>query len=244
LSEAGLPASVRSIAFDEIDSTNAEAARLSERGEAGPLWIWSRAQSSGRGRLGRSWASPSGNLYATFLFTCGAPLGVLAQLSFVAALAAHDAARVYAGSRPLTIKWPNDLLLDGAKCCGILVESLPQGRTCIGWGVNLASHPTGTPYPVSHLGKVTPEAFLGHLAEAVEERLAQWDRGAGFARIRSDWLQRAAGLGQRIKAGELEGIFRGLAADGALMLETADGQLRLIQAGDVMLPSPTGRSPA
>jgi BirA family biotin operon repressor/biotin-[acetyl-CoA-carboxylase] ligase len=226
--------------FASIDSTNLEARRLAEQGEHGPLWLWADEQSGGRGRLGRGWVSEPGNLYATFLFAIAAGPEIAPQVSFVAALAVHDAAvQLRPGLSP-SIKWPNDVLIGGAKFCGVLPEVVAGSptRIAIGCGVNVAHAPAGTPYPVAALGGGLPvEAVLAELDSSLAQRLVQWDEGRGFADIREAWEQRALGLGGAVSAGvgsaRKAGIFRGLAADGALILETPDGGLHAIHAGEV-----------
>lgn len=228
-----LPAGHRLIHFEDIDSTNAEARRLVASGERGPLWIWSDRQSLGRGRLGRNWVSEIGNLYVTFLFTTLAPTAALAQLSQVAALAVHDAALPFAGTRSILIKWPNDLLIDGAKFCGILCEGIGNDCASIGIGVNLTHAPPDTPYPAAALGNLLPGAFLERLAACVSARLEQWNHSAGFSSIREAWLERALGVGEEAWLGDERGIFTGIAPDGALILRIGDKGERNIHAGDI-----------
>lgn len=237
-------AGVRHIAFDSLGSTNAEALARARAGERGPLWITAAMQETGRGRRGREWSSPAGNLYASLLLTDPAPQALAPQLSFVAALALHDALAECAPQLGplLTVKWPNDLLLGGAKIAGILIEaeSGPPFATVIGMGVNCASHPGETAYPATDLkaagGNVTPEALLRALAAAMQTRLAQWDRGQGFAAIRSAWLRRAAGLGQdirvRLPERDFSGIFDGLDEAGRLLVRGEDG-ITAVTAGEV-----------
>lgn len=237
-------AGVRHIAFDSLGSTNAEALARARAGERGPLWITAAVQETGRGRRGREWASPAGNLYASLLLTDPAPQAVASQLSFVAALALHDAVAEGAPQLGplLKVKWPNDLLLGGAKIAGILIEAesgLPFAAV-IGMGVNCASHPADTVYPATDLAtagaNVTSEALLRALAGAMQTRLAQWDRGQGFAAIRSAWLRRAAGLGQdirvRLPEREFSGIFDGLDETGRLLVRGEDG-ITAVTAGEV-----------
>src|SRR5690348_16468046 len=200
-------AGVRTLRFDTLGSTNAEALTRARAGERGPLWIAAAAQTAGRGRRGTSWASAPGNLTATLLLTEPSPPATAPQLSFVAALALHDAVAAHAPQLgpALKLKWPNDLLLGGAKLAGILIEgeSDPAFAVAIGIGVNCAHHPEETAYPATDLANagalVSPQALLGALADAMARRLRQWDRGEGFARIRADWLKRAAGLGGDIR---------------------------------------------
>ncbi|RDV01265.1 biotin--[acetyl-CoA-carboxylase] ligase [Undibacter mobilis] len=237
-------AGVRHIAFDSLGSTNAEALVRARTGERGPLWITAAQQEIGRGRRGKEWASPVGNLYSSLLLTDPAPQAIAAQLSFVAALALHDAVADRAPHLGplLTVKWPNDVLLGGAKIAGILIEaeSGPPFAAVIGMGVNCASHPADTPYPATDLrtagANVMPEMLLRALAAAMQARLAQWDRGQGFAAIRSAWLKRAAGLGQdirvRLPEREFSGVFDGLDEQGRLLVRSEDGTTA-VTAGEV-----------
>ncbi|MFA6265382.1 MAG: biotin--[acetyl-CoA-carboxylase] ligase [Pseudolabrys sp.] len=237
-------AGVRHISFDRLGSTNAEALARVRAGERGPLWITAAIQESGRGRRGKAWASPSGNLYASLLLTDPAPPASVSQLSFVAALVLHDAVAECAPQLGplLKVKWPNDLLLGGAKIAGILVEGEtgPPFAAVIGMGVNCASHPPDTPYPAADLAgagaPVTPGSLLNAVARAMQLRLAQWDHGAGFAAIRAAWLKRAAGLGQdirvRLPEREFSGHFEGLDEAGRLLVRGEDG-ITAVTAGEV-----------
>jgi len=235
--------------FDELDSTNAEARRLAEAGEGGPLWIAARRQTSGRGRRGRAWESPEGALAATLLTTTERPPAEAAQLSFVTALAVADLADAHVQETLVTLKWPNDVLVAGAKAAGILIESGPNPGgglwLAIGVGVNLAKAPEGLDYPAaalaSHLrpGAVTPTPAeaLDLLADFMARRVRQWLDG-GFAAVRRAWLERAAGIGLTCTArlgdsSALTGVAEGLDIDGALLLRMDDGQVRRVSAGDV-----------
>lgn len=234
------------IAHDEIDSTNAEALRRASAGEHGPLWVTARSQSAGRGRRGRSWVSSPGNLYATLLVRDPSPPEFAPQLSFVAALALHDALVkvVPIIGRRLDLKWPNDMLCDGAKVAGILVEG--EGTrplaVAIGIGVNCRRHPETTDYPATDFAAagvtVTPERLFCALSAAMVLRLQQWDRGGNFAAIRVDWLAQSSGLGRdvrvRLAEREVTGRFQSLDADGRLILRLPDGGVEAISAGDVM----------
>ncbi|MCA3574373.1 MAG: biotin--[acetyl-CoA-carboxylase] ligase [Aestuariivirga sp.] len=226
--------------YDRIDSTNLEARRLAGDGEGGPLWLVADMQTGGRGRLGRSWTSEPGNLYATFLFPIADGPQAAAQVSFVAALAVHDTVMKLKPGLAPRIKWPNDVLIGGAKFCGVLPEVVATNptRIAIGCGVNVAHAPEGTPYPVTALGRdLTLDTVLGVLDLHLTRRLAQWDEGRGFAPIRQEWAQRALGLGAGVTAAlgdrRLTGTFDGLAPDGALILKQADGTLTPIHAGEV-----------
>jgi len=233
-----------------VGSSNDEAMARARAGDPGGLWVVAEAQTRGRGRNGRAWASPVGNLYASLLLVDPAPRERAAELGFVAGTALASALReILAGDVRLAIKWPNDILFAGAKLGGILLEStdLPDGRfACVaGFGVNCASHPTDTLYDAADLAEIAgrpvlPQIVLEHLAAAVAERLRAWSRGSGFAAIRAEWLTFAGGLGSRITvvrpSATIEGIFETIDATGRLVLETASG-LVTIEAGDVFLGS-------
>ncbi len=231
-----LPAGHRFIHFERIDSTNAEARRLGEVGERGPLWIWSDEQTGGRGRLGRTWVSEPGNLYVTCLFQTGAPTAIAAQISFVAAIAVHELSASLLPKAQLFLKWPNDVLNGGAKFCGLLAEVVNTSPTCIalGCGINLAHAPKNTPYPVTALGsQFTPEAVLQSLAASLWKWVEIWDEGRNFSAIRAAWAERAAGIGHDVLADGVNGRFDGLGADGALLMTLADGTKKSIYAGEV-----------
>jgi BirA family biotin operon repressor/biotin-[acetyl-CoA-carboxylase] ligase len=233
-----LPAGHRLIHFERIDSTNAEARRLAETGERGPLWIWSDEQSAGRGRLGRTWISEPGNLYVTCLFQTAAPVAAVVQVSFVAAIAVHELASNLLQKENFFLKWPNDVLIGGAKFCGILAEVVGANpaRVALGCGINLAHAPKGTPYPVAALGsKYTPDSILPKLALSFWNWLEIWDEGRGFPAIRKAWLERAASVGKEVSVDGIEGRFDGLDADGALLLTLGDGTQKQIHAGEVRL---------
>ena len=232
--------------FDVIDSTNEEAKRLAAAGEPGPIWISAARQTAGRGRRGRSWDSPTGNLAATLMLRPGKSATECAQLSFVAAIAAADMLRDFASGADIRVKWPNDALADGRKIAGILLESASAGGEAPAWlaiglGINLAMHPDGTETPATSLKALgadvpSPDDALLHLAAHFARWYEVW-RGEGFAAIRDAWLARAAGLGQRIRARlsneETHGVFEGLDESGALLLRENAGTLRAISAGEV-----------
>ena len=245
------------IILEEAASTQQEARRRLPAGEAGPLWVMARRQSAGHGRQGRRWLSPQGNLAVSAALREAAQLARLPQLSFVAALAAHKAARALlmaagqgAAADALALKWPNDLLLFDRKLAGILLEAEPSPQAAeegtpvvIGWGVNLARAPRADDlrWPAISLAdvglKVPPEAFLA----ALRDHFARWHglwRARGFAPVRAAWLKRAWGLGRPIAlsagAGERhEGILRGMDAEGALLLEKAPGRVYAFPSGEV-----------
>ena len=232
--------------YPELDSTNAEARRRAEAGEGGPVWITAQRQTAGRGRRGRSWSTGAGNLAATLLTATDRPPAEAAQLSFVAALAAADLAETCLGPGAARFKWPNDVLVFGAKAVGVLVESGPRadGRLwlAIGIGVNLAHAPTDVDRPATAFAEhmaappPSPAEALEVLASRFEFWRAQWATH-GFAPIARAWTARAHGLGGRCEARlpnrTVEGLAEGLDPDGALRLRLDDGAIERITAGDV-----------
>jgi BirA family biotin operon repressor/biotin-[acetyl-CoA-carboxylase] ligase len=238
--------SVRHIALDEVGSTNDEALRRARGGARGPFWITARTQTAGRGRRGRSWVSEPGNLYATLLLADPCEPARAAELSFVAALALHDAllAAVPAGLPSLLLKWPNDVLVGGRKCAGILVEgeqAFGGFVAALGIGVNCARHPTDAAFPATDLAAegvaLRPNDLFPPLADAIGRRLAQWRRGDGFAALRADWLDRTFRVGEQVRVRlpdrVVTGTFSGLDRDGRLMLQSTGGGPEIIAAGDV-----------
>jgi BirA family biotin operon repressor/biotin-[acetyl-CoA-carboxylase] ligase len=229
--------------LDAIDSTNEEARRRAMSGELGPLWIAARRQTAGRGRRGRVWQSGEGNLAATLLLRPGVPPADAAQLSFAASLAVADMVQHFAPDIPVTAKWPNDVLAGGRKLAGILLESGNNAGfwLAIGIGVNLADAPSGTEFPATSLktlrGSVPdPQEALAVLAVRFAFWRGTW-RNGGFAALRQAWLDRADRLGEHIRARlpheEQEGVFEGIDASGALLLNQGQGCIRAIAAAEV-----------
>lgn len=235
--------------YAALDSTNAEARRVAEAGERGPLWLTAAVQTAGRGRRGRAWSTEPGNLAATLLLTTDQAPADAAQIAFVAALAVAETCDAFVPPALVTIKWPNDVLIAGVKASGILVESgsaLGGGLwLAVGCGLNLSHAPSDTERPATRLADhlradvaatPTPDAALTVLAEAFARRLDTW-RSYGFEPVATAWTARAAGLGQaciaRLGQETVEGVAEGLDSDGALRLRTRDGALRRITAGDV-----------
>ena len=248
-----LPRGYRLVFHETIDSTNAEALRLASAGEEGGLWVWADTQQAGRGRSGRSWTSPRGNLHASLLLRPRVPLVTALQLSLLAGVAAHDAVSALAagaGAAPvLRLKWPNDILLNGAKFGGVLIESRAGAdkdapAVIIGIGLNLAHAPADLARPVASLADAGvaagPAQALAALAWAMAEWIAQWRNGTGFESIRGAWLERAKPLGGplsvRLGAELVTGTFLGIDGMGALRLKTEAGERR-ITAGDVSIGS-------
>jgi BirA family biotin operon repressor/biotin-[acetyl-CoA-carboxylase] ligase len=239
---------LRLIGYDRLGSTNDEAKRLAEAGA--PAWtvISARTQSAGRGRRGKVWQSPPGNLYSSVILRPTGTAAASAQLGFAAALAVGEALapRLPPGC-DLRYKWPNDVLADGAKIAGILLESAATSEGSVAWlvagiGINVASHPLDTPYPATSLaalgaGMVAPEVLLRDVAESLRLWVEHWER-EGFEPVRRAWLERALGLGGmlgvRLPRESLTGRFVDLDRDGTLLLETETGPRR-IAAGEIFL---------
>lgn len=245
LDPQAVAAGVRLVSLDAVGSTNAEAMRRGAQGEPGPLWIVARRQTSGRGRQGRQWISELGNLYATLLLNGPAPTAKSAQLAFVAGLAVHNAVTQAVPELvpQLTLKWPNDLLCNGTKLGGILIESqgsAPQ-TVVVGIGVNCRYHPDGTAYPATDLSAagadIAPELLFAILSRTMLDRILQWDRGTRFGAIRRDWLALTRDIGREIcvHAGDRQyhGRFEDLDEAGRLLLRRSDDGLERISAGDV-----------
>ena len=222
------------VALDTVGSTNDEAAQLADSGAPEGTVVWSREQTGGRGRRGRVWASPVGNLYTSTILRPDCPAQRAAELGFAAALAVAD---IVPAGREVRVKWPNDVLVDGGKIAGILLESA-IGQTgqvqhvVAGIGVNVGFAPQlpEMRYPGSALGG-SIEAALEKLAAALAARLAEWRR-EGFETVRAAWLAKAGPIGAEVdvKLGEglVRGRFAGLDREGALLLDTATGPRKIV----------------
>ncbi len=248
LAPSAAAAGYRLESFDTIGSTNAVALERGRAGDGGRLWLVSKRQEAGRGRRGRAWETPEGNLAATLLLTGLTDLKAAASLGFVAGLALGEALDAVAphsglagriaiapdgadldGRDRFELKWPNDVLAGGAKLAGILLESesLRDGSftVAVGIGVNVVAHPGGLPYPATSLAALGSAAgaetlFLA-LSDAWVDAAALWSEGRGLAAIRERWLKRAAGLGSEV-AVRLDGaVVRGI-------FETIDEQCRFV----------------
>jgi BirA family biotin operon repressor/biotin-[acetyl-CoA-carboxylase] ligase len=222
----------------ETGSTNADLLAEAQAGAPEGQWLRAEAQSGGRGRVGRTWLSPPGNLYASTIVRLHAGEPEPATLALVAAVALEEVASAYAGPGKLQLKWPNDLMAGSAKLAGILLERTGDA-VVIGFGVNLTHHPENLERPtisLAALGPAAPDpgAFLVELAASFARWLTRW-RGEGVAPVRTRWLMRAHPIGSALTSGGVEGLFNGLDADGALLLRRADGRVDTIRAGDVFL---------
>ena len=225
----------------ETGSTNADMLMLARSGAEEGLWLRAERQTDGRGRQGRVWTSPEGNLYASTLVRLRRGDPQAATLALVASVALEEVVRAYFPSGA-SLKWPNDLLVHGKKLSGILLERADDA-VVIGIGVNLAHHPENLDRPATslaaHGAAPDPADFLETLAAAFDRWLSIW-RNEGLAPVRARWLDRAHPAGAALTArlpdgGAIDGLFAGLDSEGALILRLADGTSRVIHAADVFL---------
>jgi BirA family biotin operon repressor/biotin-[acetyl-CoA-carboxylase] ligase len=260
LAPSAIEAGFRLEFFPSVGSTNAVALERLRGGEPGPLWLVSKRQEAGRGRRGREWATPEGNLAATLVLSGLRDLKTAATLGFVAGLALADALDAVVPGRAIAIgldgadagkgrrfelKWPNDVLAGGAKLAGILLEStvLADGRyaVAVGIGVNVVAHPADVPYPATSLTALgadcDAETLFLALSDAWMDNWRCWNEGRGMSAVRSRWLARAAGLGSevavRIGGEVLRGTFETLDEDCRFVVRDRQGRVHEIAAGDV-----------
>jgi BirA family biotin operon repressor/biotin-[acetyl-CoA-carboxylase] ligase len=247
-------AGYRLATFDQIGSTNAEAMSRARDGERGPIWFVTSEQTAGRGRRHRPWIAPRGNLASSILEVTEVSPAVAATLGFAAGLALEAALRTISveaalrsdGSDQLRfgLKWPNDVLAGGQKLAGILLEAeaLQNGlAVVVGIGTNVVAAPEGTPTPATSLNalgiQIGAEELFKALSDAWVEFRGIWDHGRGFAEIRTQWLQRAAGLGERVAiqtgSATLEGTFDTIDETGCLIVRTGEGKRVSVAAGEV-----------
>jgi BirA family biotin operon repressor/biotin-[acetyl-CoA-carboxylase] ligase len=261
LGQRAATAGYRLATYDVIGSTSAEAKARVAAGERGPLWIVARRQEAAYGRRGRAWASPEGNLAASLVLTVQAPPALASTLGFAAALAAEEAVRSVAprlvarvglddavspaGGSGLRLKWPNDVLVDGAKLAGILLEAhkRPDGSMAIviGVGVNVVAAPEGLPYPATSLRALgldtSAETVFGALSDAWVDTIETWDRGRGVTEVLKLWRRSAAGIGAEVAVNRdgdiVRGIFETIDEAGRLIVRANDNSRIAITAGDV-----------
>nr|WP_218942928.1 biotin--[acetyl-CoA-carboxylase] ligase [Sphingomonas sp. R-74633] len=242
-----MTAIVRTVA--ETGSTNADMAELARGGASEGLWLRAERQTAGKGRQGRAWQSPVGNLYVSTLIRTRAGEPSPATLALVAAVALEETVSTFlfpgegrgpASASPM-LKWPNDVLIDGAKLSGILLERVGDA-VILGFGVNLAHHPEDLDRKATSLAAhgVTPDPQL--FAETLAESFARWVSRwrDGIAPVRERWLARAHPIGTALTArladgSSMDGLFGGLDSEGALILRLADGTSHVIHAADVFL---------
>jgi BirA family biotin operon repressor/biotin-[acetyl-CoA-carboxylase] ligase len=247
-------------AFDQVGSTNVEAMARAREGERGPLWFVTTEQTAGRGRRHRPWIAPRGNLASSILEVMDVAPAVAATLGFAAGLALDAALRqvsLEAALRSMAavnfaLKWPNDVLADGKKICGILLEAegVPGGlAVVVGMGTNVVAAPEGTPTPAISLAalgvQISAEELFSALSDAWVEFFGIWDDGRGFQAIRKLWLARAAGLGQAVAVrsggSTIEGIFDTIDEQGCMIIQTPAGRRMPVSAGDVYFGSAASR---
>ncbi len=237
------PSGAAVLQFDTLDSTSLEAKRLAEAGEAGPVWIMAVHQSAAYGRRQRAWEQRAGDLATTLLFEPEAPLERFGQLSFVASLALANALAEFLPTDQIGLKWPNDVLLGGHKCAGILLETVGP-RMAIGIGVNIVTAPDDLAYETAKLTDycTTPPSPSDLAARNDYHFFKYYDRWlqAGFGTIRDAWQEKAVGLSQnltvRLPSEEFSGIFEGVDDTGRLILRSGSGK-RTVAAGEVFFGS-------
>lgn len=242
-----IPPRFRLRIHEVLPSTSDVIAQLAAAGEPEGAAVLARRQTAGRGTQGRGWDSRTGNLHLSILLRPAGPLREAPQWGLLAAVALADAvAPLLPEPAALRLKWPNDLLLGGAKMAGILAEAAADGQggiawLCLGIGVNLAHAPEVPGRATACLADAagtapTPEAFAGDLLAALDRRCAQ-HRAEGFAPIRAAWLARGpapeAEIAIRRGGAEIAGRFAGLAEDGSLLL-ASDGRIRAVASGEVV----------
>ena len=248
-------------AHDSIGSTNADALAAGLAGDPGGLWIVARQQTAGRGRRGRPWSSPHGNLAASLLLLPETDAAVSATLGFVAGVALSralaellprglvrigiDGADAADGSGRVALKWPNDMLADGAKLAGILLESgkTADGRQAIvvGIGINVVAAPDGLPYPATSIAALgisrSAEQVFGSLSDAWVDAFSLWNEGRGVPAVLEQWRGAAAGIGAPVAVtqdGEtIRGVFETIDESGRLIVRANDNRRIAITAGDV-----------
>ncbi|TAN64354.1 MAG: biotin--[acetyl-CoA-carboxylase] ligase [Magnetospirillum sp.] len=246
MSSPALPPPFGWIRLDEVGSTNDEARRQVSLGTAADLLVVTAvSQTSGRGRRGRAWSSPVGNLHASVLITLDRGLAESAQIGFVAALALAEGLGELVPTADFRCKWPNDVLCNGKKIAGMLLETAGDGWLVLGLGVDVAQGlpPGEALYASIALAELGWSGDTATVLAAFCRRFGPWLgrwRGEGFAPVRAAWLEHARGLGEqavvRLEAETLTGRFAGLDHDGALMLDQGETGVRRILAGDVFFP--------
>ena len=237
------------ITLDQVDSTNAEAKRLVDAGKMGPLWIRADRQKAGRGRRGRVWVSNTGNLYCSGLYPHSGSVQDAARMSFVAALAVAECLEAYIPAHKLKLKWPNDVLIEGQKTAGILLEG-GEGWFVVGIGINLISSPVDTQFPATHLLEHIdpldldqPEPIMSGAAAVFAGLVSKFDKWRsialeeGFEAITKAWLSRAynipGSVNVRLPKEDFVGDAIGLDENGALRVRLENGTIRHVHAGDV-----------
>jgi len=241
------------LSYDELDSTNEEARRLAEGGGAHGAVLWAKRQTAGRGRMGRLWVSAEGNLFCSILLTPNCDPQTAAQLSFVTAVAMIETLKpIVSEDSEIACKWPNDILLNGKKVGGILLESFetadmaPGQNKMLRWvvvgvGINIDSCPENTDIPATFLKEAGVEIISAKivLSRFIHHFITEYDLWAkkGFAPIRKRWMEYAFREGKPIEVRLPKethiGVFEGIDTSGQLMLKLKTGKRMAISAGDV-----------
>jgi len=242
-----LPPGCRLEAHEELSSTSDEAKRRAREGASSGLWILAERQTKGRGRMGRAWVSGEGNLYASFLLYPAIPVSRFSEFSFVAALALAKTAKRLAPMARVECKWPNDVLMEGKKVSGILVEAEnskdpAKPWAVIGIGINVETAPANVDFPAAALAEFAEEKInkynvFDEFSKVIAEMLALWGRD-GFTPIRTQWLNLAWRRGKEVEVetgdAVVKGVFEGLTPAGAMLLRQSGGQCREIMSGTVL----------
>lgn len=245
-------ADFRHVALGDVDSTNLECLKRARDGDPGNLWVTANRQLQGRARRGRNWVSEPGNLFASLLLVDPAPPTALATLPMAVAVAVYRAISwvLPQGAAKATIKWPNDVLIGGAKVAGVLLESetLPDGKPAvvIGCGIDVVQAPDEVMYPATTLraagASASAEEVFARLCQTMGEELGVWNAGRGVSAVREAWLEHAEGVGKPITVKlpyeTISGIFKEIDQSGCLVLVDEDKTTRTIAAGDVFFRQP------
>ncbi len=240
--------------MDACASTNLECMRASEQYDPGNLWITATTQSAGKGSRGRSWTSQPGNLFASVLLVNPCEHSHMSDLTFVAAVTVRNVTESLFGQasdKQISLKWPNDVLLEQRKISGILLESSSGARSSkvvVGIGVNCSHYPQDTLFPATSLAKhgvkMESQELFARLAEEFANQLRVWDRGNNFGAIRNMWLKNAAGIGEPVEvhlqgSEPLSGEFLDIDDRGQMLIRLEGGTVRQISVGDVFFPAAT-----
>lgn len=239
-----LPDGSQHVALDSVVSTNIVALEIANSGEAGPLWVTAQEQTGGKGSRGRGWVSERGNLYSSLMFDSDCKPADAPTLAFAISLGLHAALTRLAPKKELKLKWPNDVMLEGRKVSGILLERhrvKERDVFIVGMGINIAHHPSQTNHAATHLAEhgieATPEFLFSMLTQEMAGIIGYWDHGLGFSQIRKLWLDHACGIGERITARtlneEMSGIFKDIDCDGQLVLSLDNGESEKISVADI-----------
>lgn len=222
----------------ETGSTNADLLEIARAGGTEGQWLRAERQTSGRGRQGRAWQSPIGNLYASTIVRWRSGDPSAPSLALVAGIALAEIVAMFVPAALL--KWPNDIVVGDAKLAGILLERADDAIV-VGFGINVASHPVLPGRATTSLdeagGSLGPAALVDLLSQRFAEWLARW-RSEGIAAVIARWLDLAHPPGTMLRAAlpdqtTVTGSFVGLDGAGALMLALPDGAIRTIHAGDI-----------